>query len=59
MVDNVALPSWWEVNDKLDEGEKLDPLEQFIFDNEPAGEENEREFRKQLSTLVCFLKSGG
>jgi hypothetical protein len=34
---------------------KETPVERFIYENEPAGEDASKEFREQLQELVDFL----
>jgi len=54
-MDNVFLPRYDEIRRKQENGFELDPLEKFIYENEPAGEKAEKEFRQELKKLVEFL----
>lgn len=49
----MELPTWEEVSSKDTNKEPLDPLETFIFYNEPANEAEE--WRKELQNLIDFL----
>ena len=62
------IPTWEEcsdMQDALDSSDRtvnqainkpcLDPVEQFIFDNEPAGLVDTNKFRDALQKLVDFL----
>jgi len=37
----IQLPTWDVVNDKAQRGQDLTPLEAFIHENEPFGEDRE------------------
>jgi hypothetical protein len=50
--ERERLPAWYEVSVKRDEGIELTPLELFIYENEPAGRGQEKEFRQQLSDAL-------
>ena len=50
------LPKWSEVCDLVDRGKKLNPIELFIYENEPPG--LALQFRKQLLDLINFTSSG-
>jgi len=45
--------SWIEISELVDNGEELNPIDQFIYDWTPAGEE-ENEFRSKLFEIVNF-----
>jgi len=47
----VTIPDWMEASEKNDRNESLTALEQFIYDNEPAGPSEER-FRTQLAAVI-------
>ncbi|EHK65950.1 hypothetical protein [Achromobacter arsenitoxydans] len=51
------LPHWEEVSAKLERDETLTPLELFIFDNEPAGDEDT--WRDQLAAALASAPVGG
>ncbi len=51
----IHLPHWQNCQDKTTQGEPLNPLEQFIYDNEPAGKQDVG-FRKQLRAMIEFMK---
>jgi hypothetical protein len=46
--------SWIEVSEKVDKGEVLNPIDQFIYDNSPAGNDEEDKFRDQLFKSIGF-----
>lgn len=50
--ERVAMPDWMDCIAKKQAGEKLSALERFILDNEPAGVEDEAEFRAGLSAVL-------
>jgi hypothetical protein len=64
---STHLPTWDDINDLVEAGRTLDPLEQFIYDNEPCDlsegddgklvedEETPRLWREQLQKLIEFL----
>lgn len=45
--------SWIEISEMVDKGEELNPIDQFIYDNSPASED-ESKFREQLFKAVGF-----
>ena len=49
----MKLPEWWNIDKKPDS--EWTPLEQFIYRNEPAGSEAEKEFREYLSSAIDFV----
>lgn len=52
----MNLPTWTECSHTVDHGDRqLNPLEQFVFDNEPAGHEQEALFREQLQAALDFV----
>jgi len=51
----MHLPRWQHCQDKTAAGEKLNPLEVFIYDNEPAGNQDVK-FRKQVRGMIEYLK---
>jgi hypothetical protein len=50
-VEYDSLIDWSEVSAKVDAKEPLDPVEQFIYDNEPAGDES-KDWRKSLQAAL-------
>jgi hypothetical protein len=50
------LPKWSEVCDLADEGKEMNPIELFIFENEPPG--LALQFRKQLLNLINWVSGG-
>lgn len=50
----VDLPDWWWIKTKLENGCPLTPLEIFVMNNEPAGED-EVQFRAELQAVVAYL----
>jgi len=49
----TEIPTWDECNMKV--ADKRDPLEQFIYENEPAADSSCDSFRGGLKRLVVFL----
>ena len=49
----MKLPEWFDISKKDDDA--MNPLESFIYHNEPAGAEVEALFRKQLSDMLDFV----
>lgn len=54
-----SLPKWSDCNDLVEMGADLDPIERFIYENEPAGPEGgfdngeyAREWRDMLLDVV-------
>jgi hypothetical protein len=52
----MNLPDFQQILDKIDRSEKLNPLEAFIFENEPALDEFAAMFRQELTALINFVK---
>ena len=50
---SISLPTWEEVRTKQDYIEILNPLEQFVYDNEPA--EDSEQWRKSLELAIEFV----
>lgn len=50
----MKLPTWDECDDALKGLRTLDPLEQFVYDNEPAGP-HEMAFRAQLQAALDYV----
>jgi hypothetical protein len=50
---SLTLPTWDKVSDKIDHSEKLNPLEQFIYDNEPA--EDDEQWRESLELAIEYV----
>ncbi|PHR71013.1 MAG: hypothetical protein COA67_07385 [Lutibacter sp.] len=44
---------WIEISEMVDKGEELNPIDQFIHDNTPAGDD-ETKFREQLFKAVNY-----
>lgn len=51
----MNIPTWKDAEIAVNEG-GANPLEKFVFHNEPAGECDEA-FRRQLESLICFVQS--
>ena len=56
-MTDFTLPTWNSVSIKNDKKVLLNPLEQFIYDSEPAGEPAETEFREGLARLIEMVLS--
>lgn len=50
-ADNFVLPDYWNIAEK---SEELNPLEVFIYSNEPAGS-SEDQFRQELEDAIKFV----
>lgn len=48
----TELPMWKDVQQKADEDQPLSALDQFIYDWEPVGTEDEVDFRMGLLGVV-------
>lgn len=55
-MPKIKIPDWSECEDAFASGVKLNPLQQFVLDNEPAGP-LEEVFLKQLSDLIEFVEA--
>lgn len=53
----IKLPGYDEVEKKVKQvGEdELNPLEKFIYDNEPTGISEETRFRKELQSMLDYV----
>ena len=49
-----SLITWKELSDKVDANEPLDPVEQFIYDNEPCAE-GDTEWRRRFQEALYFF----
>lgn len=58
---NFELPEWEDLNQKIDgttfDLDDFNPLERFIYDQEPAGDKDV-EFRSELKAAIEFLLKG-
>lgn len=50
----MKLPSWMDVDRKVQKGFALNPVELLIHSNEPAGKDD-IEFRRQVSDAFDFV----
>lgn len=53
-----GIPDFETIFDRKQRGETLNPLEEFIFENEPAGEPATTNFCEGLAALIAFVSSG-
>jgi hypothetical protein len=53
----MELPDYCQCEAAVQNG-VANPLQKFIYENEPAGLEDEAQFRKELSELVEFVLNG-
>lgn len=51
---NNKLPSWEESQKAIKEG-MATPLHRFVFNNEPAGKAEEKQFRDELKELIEYI----
>jgi hypothetical protein len=50
------IPEWSFCSAKFVFGFQLNPLEQYIYDNEPTGKTQSQLFREELQKLVDYLR---
>lgn len=50
----IILPDWFDLSEKFDKGEPLTPMEQFLYDWEPAGHESDK-FRESLLKIITGI----
>ena len=48
----MNLPTWKEVSDKINADFAITPIEQFIYDYEPAGEVESKQWRSDLKAIL-------
>ena len=46
------LPKWIDTESKVSNGEPLTPLELFIYNNEPAGDDDAEKFLRELEAAI-------
>ena len=51
----LDVPGYYEVVEKLEDGGKLNPIEHFIHEWEPAGDDDEKKFHEELEGLVMYV----
>ena len=51
-MSTVPMRSWWDIDHDKGLGHDLDPIDEFIHYNEPAGEDQETHFREQLQQML-------
>lgn len=51
----MIIPMYEEAEDRAMAG-KATPVDFFVLDNEPAGKDDEREWRRQLQALVNYVE---
>ena len=52
-----SLLSHDEICDKISKGEKINPIDRFIFNNEPAGNKESEDFRTQFFDALHYVSS--
>ena len=52
----MEMPTWEELDEQVDRYEELNPLEQFIYDNEPASRVDSDKFRNGLRTAIAWVE---
>jgi hypothetical protein len=52
------IEPWDTLREKVNDGVELDPVEQFVYDNEPSGEDKTKEFREGLLSALDFVCIG-
>ncbi|MGW8324121.1 MAG: hypothetical protein ACWGNI_00365 [Desulfobacterales bacterium] len=52
---NYLIPLWKDISEKIDNNEELNPLEKFIFDNEPP-ETWDAKWREDLINALNFYR---
>ncbi len=53
----MKIPTWGEVHDTLRNGKELNGLEQFIYSNDPADEDQSAQFFFELKHLIDYIRS--
>ena len=53
-ADNFVLPDYWGIAEKP-ECNDLNPLEHFIWYNEPADDDQAKVFRKELEDAIKYV----
>ena len=53
----MTIPTWNEVREKEVKGEKLDPLEYYVYEYEVCGKYDVK-FREDLRRLVKYIETG-
>ena len=48
----MKLPDWMDIREKITNGKEVTALEKFIYDNEPAGNDDENKFRTELEAVL-------
>ena len=48
----MNLPTWKKVSDKISAGFAITLIEQFIYDYEPAGEVESKQWRSDLKAIL-------
>lgn len=51
----MKIPEWVDVDQKVQAGISLNPVEQLIHSNEPVGEDDKR-FRQEVSNAFDFVR---
>lgn len=46
------IPTFAEISEKKERNETLTALEEFVYENEPAGMEETNKFRRELCDLI-------
>ena len=49
-ADNFVLPEYWDISRSC---EAMNPLEEFIYNNEPV--DGDEDFRKELEDAIKFV----
>jgi len=50
----IPIPRWEDANNKV-MMDKADPLDWFVYNNEPGGDESEMVFRESLRYLIDYI----
>jgi hypothetical protein len=50
----IPIPRWEDANNKV-MMDKEDPLDWFVYQNEPVGKESEMKFRETLRHLIDYI----
>lgn len=51
----IELPEWDDIEEKISSGKELTPLDFFIREYTPAGNDDELLFRKDLYNAISYL----
>ena len=54
----MSIPKWIDTERKVHNGEPLTPLELFVYNNEPAGDDDSEKFLRELEAAINAAEEG-